>query len=61
MSDEKTKLMKAAQRAQRITVEKANLKESVSLEPRTPPEELEEEEAEAEDEDQPLPATTPPA
>ena len=59
MSDEKDKLMKATQRAQRITVEQANLKESVSLEPRIPPEELDEEEVEAEEEDQPLPATTP--
>ena len=61
MSDEKNKLILAAQRAQRIVVEQANLKAEVPLGQATPPEELDEEEQEADDEDQPLPATTPQA
>lgn len=61
MSDEKDKLIKAAQRAQRIVVVQKDLSAEVPLEVVAPPEELEAEEQEAEDNDQPLPATTPQA
>ncbi len=55
MSDEKNKLKIAAQRAQRIVVEQANLKAEVPLAGQQPPEELEEEEQEAEEENGPSP------
>ena len=50
MSDEKNKLLKAAQRAQRILISKAELKAEVPLAKASPPEELEEEEIEEEEE-----------
>jgi hypothetical protein len=50
MSDEKDKLLKAAQKAQRVLIAKADLKAEVPLDTASPPEELEEEEIEEEEE-----------